>query len=453
VNGVAGGSGFVRSNNGFDQGPTSSRSMLNNNQTVPRSSSTAAVGGVSSTFPISNITRVGQSMTIPKGQVPPELAATLNDTSRIFSSYPRGAPRGGGAGAGGIIGRKRERSRSRTRSPSSLAGDERSYRGRAREPRGLVASAGRGGGGARGSSFETSPPSINRSIHSSRGRSPLGKAGSGTSERREERDRDRDTGSHSATSTAATASHKSTLSDPSTLTSKQMIEEYNLPGIHKNTSSISISDLILKYPKLYIPADFTDFKLDWQSINIGSTYYDFFFNLSLTVPIVFENTPVTMKPTATVSTVEATSKQVGEGAEAETTQQQVEVDSTTTEGEKHEQQTVKEDTDDLSHKEAAAAASTTTAATTIVSTSCHSDILEPAKFSYVTANTANNIITKEGIPYFPERFHNHEKPIKFNAKVLVCCGLKDPETERIDHNFTRKLRFDFFLFSTFSFLL
>jgi hypothetical protein len=425
VNGLSG-NGFVTSST------SSGRSILNNNQTIPTASSSA--------FPVvSNITRVGQSMTIPKGQVPPELAATLNDTGRIFSShshYPRGAPRGA-AGGSSMIGRKRERSRSRTRSPSSLAEEERpstyrGVRGRGGEPRGAPMMSGRVG---RGSSLETSPPSVNRSV---RGRSP----GKTISDNKRD---ERDTGSHATTSaysTTATSGHKSTptLSDPSTLTHKEMIEEYNLPGIHKNTSFISISDLIMKYPKLYIPADFTSLKVDWNSIMIGSSYYDFFFNLSSNVPIVFENTPVTMKPSmttaTTVATGEATNKEAEEGKQAEG-------------GEKLEQtELIVDPVTTLNGGEGAITISSqkgTTKTFSSSSSSFHSDILEPTKYSYVTANTSNNnIINNEGNPsylHIPERFPHHEKPVKFNAKVLVCCGLKDPENERIDHNYTRKLRF------------
>jgi hypothetical protein len=70
-----------------------------------------------------------------------------------------------------------------------------------------------------------------------------------------------------------------------------------------------------------------------------------------------------------------------------------------------------------------------------------SDILEPPRCTYLSAQTANNYIqpldyagiTSGDVP-------NIHKPVKFNAKILVCCGLKDPESERIDHQFTRKLR-------------
>lgn len=69
---------------------------------------------------------------------------------------------------------------------------------------------------------------------------------------------------------------------------------------------------------------------------------------------------------------------------------------------------------------------------------CYSDMLEPPKFTYLSSNTANNILTEGAL--FPDRLVNTTKPIKFNAKVIICCGLKDPENDRIDNHLPRKLR-------------
>ena len=61
-----------------------------------------------------------------------------------------------------------------------------------------------------------------------------------------------------------------------------------------------------------------------------------------------------------------------------------------------------------------------------------------AKYTYVSSNVVNNVLMDH--PVYLDRFINSEKPVKFNVKVLVCCGLKDPENERVDHNYTKKLR-------------
>jgi hypothetical protein len=33
-----------------------------------------------------------------------------------------------------------------------------------------------------------------------------------------------------------------------------------------------------------------------------------------------------------------------------------------------------------------------------------------------------------------------DKPVKYQVRVLVCCGVKDPEGERLDHHLPQKLR-------------
>lgn len=176
---------------------------------------------------------------------------------------------------------------------------------------------------------------------------------------------------------ASSVTHKDKGFDIGTLTPREMIEEYQLPAVQKNHQSLSILELNMKFPKLYIPADFTDLRIDWTSISFSSVY-DFFFNVSSSAPIVFENTPATLVSLPT-------SNEDGQ----------------------NERKT-------------------------------YSDILESAKYTYVSSNVVNNILIDH--PLYLDRFINTEKPVKFNVKVLVCCGLKDPENERIDHNYTKKLR-------------
>lgn len=53
-------------------------------------------------------------------------------------------------------------------------------------------------------------------------------------------------------------------------------------------------------------------------------------------------------------------------------------------------------------------------------------------------NTVNNTIS--GTLYRPDIFANATKPVKFNAKVIISCGFRDPEKERVDNNLTRNLR-------------
>jgi len=53
-------------------------------------------------------------------------------------------------------------------------------------------------------------------------------------------------------------------------------------------------------------------------------------------------------------------------------------------------------------------------------------------------NTVNNIISENS--YRPDLFVNATKPVKFNAKVIISCGFRDPEKDRVDCNLTRNLR-------------
>jgi len=53
-------------------------------------------------------------------------------------------------------------------------------------------------------------------------------------------------------------------------------------------------------------------------------------------------------------------------------------------------------------------------------------------------NTVNNTISE--VAHRPDLFVNATKPVKFNAKVIICCGFRDPEKDRVDCNLTRNLR-------------
>eukprot|EP01039_Chlorochromonas_danica_P009647 gene9647-10666_t len=166
----------------------------------------------------------------------------------------------------------------------------------------------------------------------------------------------------------------------SSLTIPDLIESYNFPAFSKQNGSCSLLDLYSRFPNLYIPADFVEFKIDWQSIH-EALHYDFVNNLIVSTPMVFENTPAPV----------------------------VKANSNTT--------------------------TTTTAASHF-----HSDLFDSPKFNYLNANSANNIITDPGLSYYPDRFANSSKRVKFNAKVIISCGVKDHENERIDNTLPRKLR-------------
>lgn len=178
------------------------------------------------------------------------------------------------------------------------------------------------------------------------------------------------------TNTQANTSGKKAF-DFSKLNPHDLISQYHVPAFNRNVQLTTL-DLNSKLPNLYVPSDFIDIKMEWNSIT-DALNYDFFFNVTNSVPIVFENTPSFLH--------------------------------TPSEEKKNN----------------------------------YSDILDPPKFSYTHCNTVNNTISE--IPLFMDRFVNTTKPIKFNAKVMVCCGFKDPDTESVDHNLTRKLRYSKIVFS------
>lgn len=373
---------------GFNGGPTvgnsTNNAMNSSNSNYPSNSATRqpslsqqfqqqGSGNNVQHAPMSTAMKIMQTV-IPRHARPSIMANTnigaSNSASTSFepSSYPRpirkSFPRGADSG---VIGRKRERSRSksphaRSRSPSSLA--DRGGRGRGRG-RGFGRDTSPGGAARPSKRVSRSPP---RTLVLRSSSPPT---------------------SAPAASAVAGGNTGGKL-EISTLTAKDLVEDMHLPAVLKNLQSLSMLDISSKFPKLYIPADFTDLKLDWTSIT-SATIYDFFFNLSASAPIVFENTPSTLKQEESEIKGEEGDESVG--------------------------------VTERTHG----------------SGKFYSDILEPSKFSYVASNTFNNMIS-ENIQYH-DRFINTEKPIKFNAKVLVCCGLKDPETERIDHNYCRKLRF------------
>ena len=350
---------------------------LNNasNSTYMMNNSSNFATTSTSQVPMSTSMKIMQAV-LPRHAVRPSSSTGPSQTTSSFDN-PRPLRGRGGfpRGESSFIGRKRERSRSkspliRSRSPSS---SDRHPRGRGR---------GRGSSHARDvSPISTRPP---KKPYSSR--SPPGARGSTSAAR--------------ASSPPPATTSTSNKFDSSSLSARELVEDIHLPAILKHAQSVTIFEILSKFPKLYIPADFTDLKIDWLQIS-EAIVYDYFFNISSSIPIVFENTPTTLHSTSSIT-----------GKDSEE----------------------KEEKSDIAVGNNSAI-------------SCWSDILEPSKFSFATSNTVNNMIVEH--PVYVDRFVNETKPVKFNAKVLVCCGLKDPETERIDHNYCRKLRYLFSIYLPF----
>lgn len=165
--------------------------------------------------------------------------------------------------------------------------------------------------------------------------------------------------------------------DITQITQHDLINKFHIPSISKGYATLSTFDLSTRFPSLIIPPDFLNVKIEWNSI-IDAMNYDYFQMISSTIPFIFENTPSYLKNTR---------KSVDEQSQ----------------------------------------------------TNYFSDIMDPPKFSYLSSNTMNNSICE--MPMYLDRYVNINKPIKFNAKVIISCGFKDFENDnKIDHNATRKLR-------------
>ncbi len=159
-------------------------------------------------------------------------------------------------------------------------------------------------------------------------------------------------------------------------TVSDLIENFNIPALARNLRTINLMELKTKFPNLYVPADFIELKIDWESFVPGLNR-DFLWKILLPAPLQFENTPCCLK----------------------LKKEQFKFDSV----------------------------------------EFHSDILDPPKYSYLDTPHGVSVSSFESLR-FPDKFLYPKRPIKFNAKIMVTCGIKDFETERIDHNLIRKLR-------------
>jgi hypothetical protein len=163
-----------------------------------------------------------------------------------------------------------------------------------------------------------------------------------------------------------------------------LIDEFNAPSIPKTQSLLTAVDLYAKFPNLYVPADFVSLEVDWHSIT-ASMYNDKICDLTSSVPIQFENLPDAMQPIV----ADAVPADPQEGTSAP--------------------------------------------AVPVVAG------LEVPRFTYLSADTCNNRIMNGQTNY--SHFHvRTTRPVKFNAKVVISCGVLNYGTERIDHLLPRKLR-------------
>jgi hypothetical protein len=233
-------------------------------------------------------------------------------------------------------------------------------------------------------------------------------------------------------SSAASTSGRSRRLDLSTLSLKELAQTLHLNIISKNVSSLDVMELNLRFPQLYIPADFIETKIDLNEL-FHAFNQDFFSELGCSIPLMIENNPSTLI------------YREADGKEEQQLQSQAEASSSTLEGAEnhangHSENANAEAVDgqiveqNVSHNDDLVTLRRT----------FHSDIQRTPKFSYLSALTCNNAVLGQAVgdeeehPYM-DKFCYDNKLIKFNVRVLVGCGVKDEE-EVFDNNFFRKMR-------------
>lgn len=291
----------------------------------------------------------------------------------------------------GVSGSKRDRSpspsyslRSRSRSPS--------YRGRDGYD------GGRGGGDRYGS--------IPRGRGDGGGRGGRGVSGGGRGDKRgSTRSPPRGTYNRNASMSPQAGNHQASFGgrtavrdvEFSALLPCEITDRFNAPAIPHTMHTVATTDLYSRFPNLYVPADFVSLAVDWQSI-AASLFNDKIAELPTSVPLLFENI------SATLTAV----KETGDAATAT---------SATTQG------------DGSDSKEAIAARVSPPSG------------LEVPRYTYLSADTVNNALLGSDPFAHYSTFHvATPRPVKFNARVIVSCGVANHETERIDHHLPRKLR-------------
>eukprot|EP00428_Durinskia_dybowskii_P060710 CAMPEP_0170382124 /NCGR_PEP_ID=MMETSP0117_2-20130122/14777_1 /TAXON_ID=400756 /ORGANISM="Durinskia baltica, Strain CSIRO CS-38" /LENGTH=1404 /DNA_ID=CAMNT_0010637745 /DNA_START=85 /DNA_END=4299 /DNA_ORIENTATION=+ len=147
------------------------------------------------------------------------------------------------------------------------------------------------------------------------------------------------------------------------------IQEFHLPAVNLNNRVLNVLDLYTKFPRLYIPNDFVQARVDGDALS-DAINSDVFCDLINTVPISLESNNPTQLSSDNSVRVHAV----------------------------------------------------------------QSDILDIPKFTctenIITANDKSTVA----------QFADAVKPVKHQVRVLVCCGMRNPDDERIDHNLPQKLR-------------
>lgn len=237
----------------------------------------------------------------------------------------------------------------------------------------------------------------------------------------------RGTTTTAATTSGASSGGRSRRFDVSALTLKELAQTLHLNIVSKNLLSLDAIELALRFPQLYIPADYIEMKIDWNDL-LDAFHHEFFYELSASVPIVIENNPSIL-----------IYREI-DGMEEETQQLEQEQPVPSDEGQKEEGESTSEAPiasnavvpvkDDLAN----------------LRRTFHSDIQRSPQFSYLSALTCNNSVVGFAMsdedhvqqPYM-DKFCYENKLVKFNVRVLVGCGMKE-DGDVFDNQFFRKMR-------------
>lgn len=122
--------------------------------------------------------------------------------------------------------------------------------------------------------------------------------------------RPRDRSRRTTDATSGTKGNIRTSTDPTgstrpSMTSQQKLdfqkfsiamlaEKYNFPSISRYSFALGVSELTLRFSKLYLPSDLMRVEIDWHSISHGY-HTDYFRNFDLTSPVLFTCSPAVAK--------------------------------------------------------------------------------------------------------------------------------------------------------------
>lgn len=203
----------------------------------------------------------------------------------------------------------------------------------------------------------------------------------------------------------------------------KLVADFNVPAIQKNNFFLTPIDLYSKFPNLYIPEDFIGLNIDWPEI-MTSLNAGIFHDLVQTVPYEFESSPkeLCLSTHHLITTEDFAETEIGGNGENEE------------EGSNRKAGVGSDDSKPAIEQYIPAIQQLKKKGN------------EVPKFSYLNANFTNNLVTDEHLGgrlgfNALNHFQETEKLVKFNVRIMVSFGMNNSDKDRIDHHFTKKLRF------------